>query len=173
MRIKQPVIKYNESEFLPTDASHTTPGIHANVDKVHAFIMLHGASKWNDLRAQFARQRTPMDLPVDQASIATMSDEEYEKKRQRILDSQKTAPKDKDISATVEAPDLRSLGLQGQALYKETFGAKRYFEAMGVNVSLDTESYRQVTGSTNRQYTRTSTANSAPAATSDNGWTQE
>lgn len=160
MRQQHPKVRFSEFEFLPDKQQDTIPGVRANVNKVSAFIMLHGTSKWHELRAQFARQRTPLNLPVEQKSIATMSDAEYEKHRERILDSQQLPDKSKDVYGSVEAPDLRSLGYQAQQHYIETFGHKRYFEAVGADVSLDDKSYKQVVGYSTSGHSK---SNVAPA----------
>jgi len=145
-----PKIRYSDHEFLEYDDKNPEnfdlkTGV--NLKRVSAFLMLHGASRWNDLKLQFARQR--IISAADAAlldSVGTMTESQYAQHRDAIQRAQSLPPKSKPVYGEVPGPDLPNKGFEGHRLYLETFGSERYFQALGVSPALDDEGFHQAEG---------------------------
>jgi hypothetical protein len=146
-----PKLKFSDKEFFPDRAEDAHPKLGTNPNKVAAFTMLFGASKWNELKKQFSTQRIPPErvAGMTESQMNNLSQEEYEAKREQIAKDMELPSKDKPVFGEVNAPDLTVKGIQAQKLFIEAFGAERYFQAMGINPELDSEAYHEIQ---NRDY---------------------
>lgn len=144
MRPKQPKIHFTFKDFEPASKEDMLPDSGLSKTKTAAFAMLFGTSSWRKVQKQLSAY-LPGELPYSTEEIRNMSHEKYAEAREEILRSQQRPDKD-EVVAEVRAPDLRTLGIEGQKMFIENFGHSRFFEAMEMNPRLDEAALAEASG---------------------------
>jgi len=128
--------------------------------QIATFIKIFGRNKYVKTVQQFAKQRLlPETIAgMSMLELESLTQEQYEAKRDQIAKDMKLPDTDKPVYADVTIQEIALLGHAGQQLFLDTYGYERFMQAHELQglEELNDKSFHQVLGRQYKPYTRTS-----------------